>query len=54
VYDKAYVDGEFTGSIKAKALCTETEGVSRFALVEVIDNNNPFDLKENSKLNPAT
>ena len=54
VYDKAYVDGEFTGSIKAKALCDETKGVSRFTLVGIMDNDNPFDLKENSKVNSAT
>lgn len=50
----AYVDGQFTGPVVAKVLCNEKEGISHLALVGVVDNDNPFDLKENSNLSPAS
>lgn len=54
MHQGAYVDGEFTGPVTAKVLCDERGGITRAALVGVVDNDHPFDLKENSNLNPAS
>jgi hypothetical protein len=54
MHEGAYVDGQFTGPVVAKVLCNEKGGISRFALVGVVDNDNSFDLKENSNLSPAS
>ena len=44
----------FTGPVLAKALCTNKEGRTNFFVEGIIDNDNSFDLKENSKVNKAT
>jgi hypothetical protein len=54
MHEGAYIDGEFTGPVTAKVLCDERGGVTRAALVGVVDNDHPFNLKENSNLSPAT
>ena len=54
MHEGAYVDGQFTGPVAAKVLCSEKGGISRFSLVGIVDNDNPFDLKENSNLSPAS
>jgi len=54
MHEGAYVDGQFTGPVVAKVLCSEEGGISRYALVGVVDNDKPFNLKENSNLSPAS